>query len=83
MDSIKQAWRKDQDPNLLPPPTPNVLRTATALSRAFRLIDWDQAIPMAHNLFREPSNRQQWLSGLKHFLVDEYQDFNVARATLH
>lgn len=78
LETIKEAWRKGDDPRSLPEPLPAVLERALALGKGYRLVDWDQAIPLAHTLFSNPAHRRQWLTELKYFLVDEYQDFNIA-----
>lgn len=78
LQPIKQAWRSNIDPQTLPQPTPMVLDVALRLSRAYRLVDWDQAITLAHELYLDPANRDRWLTRLRHYLVDEYQDFNEA-----
>jgi DNA helicase II / ATP-dependent DNA helicase PcrA len=78
LQRVKGAWRDNVDPHTLDEPTPVILRRCLRLGRAYRLIDWDQAITVAHELFLDPGNRQQWLTQLRHYLVDEYQDFNKA-----
>jgi superfamily I DNA/RNA helicase len=75
---VKQAWRDNIDPQSLPQPAPTILGPALELGRAYRLVDWDQAIVLAHELFLDPQNRQEWVIRLQHYLVDEYQDFNRA-----
>jgi DNA helicase-2/ATP-dependent DNA helicase PcrA len=76
--TIKECWRDIADPEGLAYPVPNILPISLKLARSYRLIDWDQAIPLAHSLFKNPDNRQRWIMELHHFLVDEYQDFNRA-----
>lgn len=78
LQPVKQAWRNNIDPQTLPQPSPVVLEDALRLARAYRLVDWDQAITIAHELFLDPKNRDRWLTQLQHYLVDEYQDFNGA-----
>lgn len=75
---VKEAWRDNVDPESLQGSEPSMLETCFALAHAYRLIDWDQAVPIAHSLFLEPQNREEWLVQLQHYLVDEYQDFNKA-----
>lgn len=77
-EKVKEAWRNNVDPATLEEPVPSVLEVCLSLSRAYRLIDWDQAIPLAHHLFQNPQNRQSWITNIEHYLVDEYQDFNNA-----
>ncbi len=76
--AAKQAWHDGVDPATLRQPIPCILTTALALARHYRLIDWDQAIPLAHDLFLNPMNRERWITQLRHLLIDEYQDFNAA-----
>lgn len=78
LQQVKQAWRDNVDPQTLPQPIPTVLDAGLRLARAYRLVDWDHAIPLAHELFLDPRNRHEWLTQLQHYLVDEYQDFNRA-----
>lgn len=77
-EKVKEAWRNNVDPATLGEPVPSVLEVCLSLSRVYRLIDWDQAIPLAHHLFQNPQNRQSWITNIEHYLVDEYQDFNKA-----
>jgi len=78
LENTKEAWRDNIDPASLPEPIPAVLPLCLDLSRAYRLIDWDQAIPFAHTLFQSLDEPPGWIAHIDHFLVDEYQDFNRA-----
>lgn len=78
VDQIKVAWRNCTDPTSLEEPIPPVLLIALSLLRVYRLIDWDQTIPVAHNIFCALPEQPAWISQIEHFLVDEYQDFNRA-----
>jgi len=78
LDQIKVAWRDCIDPLSLEDPIPSVLPICLDLLRAYRLVDWDQAIPAAHDLLGGLREQPRWISRIKHFLVDEYQDFNRA-----
>jgi DNA helicase-2/ATP-dependent DNA helicase PcrA len=51
-------------------------------SRCFRLLDWDQTIPLAGRLLHQLDEVPEWLSKIKHYFVDEYQDFNRAEQGL-
>ncbi|MCH8877103.1 MAG: ATP-dependent helicase [Chloroflexi bacterium] len=75
---VKNAWRNDHPPEALDEPIPTLLGIALQLARSYRLVDWDHAVPLAHELYQDPMNRQQWLAQLQHYLVDEFQDFNRA-----
>jgi len=78
LKTIKNEWRNDRPPEDLDEPMPTLLDITLRLARSYRLIDWDHAIPLAHGLYQDPNHRQQWLSQLHHFLIDEFQDFNPA-----
>lgn len=78
LEEVKRVWRDSGDPGVLPEQTLQILDASLRLSRVYRLIDWDEAIPMAHDLFLNTQNRYDWLTRLHHFMVDEYQDFNPA-----
>lgn len=78
LEKAKEAWRNNIDPESLDGPVPAVLPLCLNLSRAYRLIDWDQAIPFAHTLFQSLDEPPGWIARIEHFLVDEYQDFNRA-----
>jgi DNA helicase-2/ATP-dependent DNA helicase PcrA len=78
LDQIKEAWRNLVNPDSLPASVKSIIPVSLDLLHAYRLIDWDQTIPMAHGLFTKLTDYPKWLSQIKHFLVDEYQDFNRA-----
>lgn len=78
LDQIKIAWRDCTDPASLEDPIPTVLSICLSLLRVYRLIDWDQTIPMARDLLGRLPAQPAWISRVEHFLVDEYQDFNRA-----
>lgn len=78
LEKVKKAWRDNVDPNSLGDSVPTVLSSSLELSRAYRLIDWDQAVPFAHALFQSLDQPPGWIARIEHFLVDEYQDFNQA-----
>lgn len=78
LEKVKKAWRTNSEPSLLPSPIPSILASALELARFYRLVDWDQAVPLAQKLYRDPANRQPWLTEIHHALIDEYQDFNQA-----
>jgi len=78
LDQIKEAWRNHVDPESLPASVKPIIPRSLDLLHAYRMIDWDQTIPMAHELFTKLTDYPKWLSQIRHFLVDEYQDFNRA-----
>jgi DNA helicase-2/ATP-dependent DNA helicase PcrA len=82
IEPLKQAWRDGADVATVPTMTQNVSDRTLALARAYRVVDWDQTVPTAHGLLLALSEPPGWITKLKHFLVDEYQDFNRAEQTL-
>ena len=78
LEKVKKAWRDDVDPASLGASVSDVLSSCLDLSRAYRLLDWDQAVPFAHSLFQDLEEPPAWIAQIEHFLVDEYQDFNQA-----
>jgi len=79
---IKEAWRNQDDPTLLKDPTPRILSVAIALLRCFRVADWDQTIPLAATLLAGMEEAPSWITKIKHYFVDEYQDFNRAEQSM-
>ena len=51
LEKIKKAWRDDIDPALLGNPVSEAIFSCLDLSKAYRVIDWDQAVTFAHSLF--------------------------------
>ena len=78
LENVKQAWRDNVNPESLGEPASRVLQICLELARAYRLVDWDQAISLGHALFSDLGKRPGWIARIEHFLVDEYQDFNRA-----
>lgn len=78
VNAIKKAWRDCIDPATLPEPSSAILETALTVLRCYRLVDWDQTIPTAHSLLSAIENLPEWITGIRHYFVDEYQDFNRA-----
>jgi len=82
LDLVKRAWRNAEDPETLGG-LPSIAHAGYLnLGRAYRLIDWDHTIPLAHTLYESPENRQEWLTRIEHYLIDEFQDFNSAEQSL-
>ncbi len=81
LNSIKGAWRDVDDPAALPAPAPTIVAAALPLLRAFRLVDWDQTIPLASGLLNEEV-APGWIAKIKHYFIDEFQDFNRAEQEL-
>lgn len=78
LEPIKAAWQKKSDPSKSGEPLPRVYAHARDLLRTFRLMDWDQTVPLAHDLLDSMGEAPTWIGKLDHYLVDEYQDFNPA-----
>lgn len=75
---VKKAWREASRVDGLPSPIPAILPVTLLLARNYRLVDWDQAMPLGHGLLEGANTIPNWISEIKHYLVDEYQDFNGA-----
>ena len=75
---IKGAWQRRENPAELAEPLPHVHAHAWKLLRTFRLFDWDQTVPLALDLLDVMNEKPRWIAKLDHYLVDEYQDFNLA-----
>lgn len=75
---LKRSWQADESPEELANPIPELLEITLHLARSYRLIDWDQAIPLAHELFNTTADHPRWIQQIEHYLIDEYQDFNRA-----
>lgn len=73
---VKETWQNNELPEHLDDPIPRLLEVTLQLARSYRLVDWDQAIPLAHDLFNTPGNRHRWIKQIEHYLIDEFQDFN-------
>src|SRR6266849_3996907 len=78
LERIKKAWRDRNDATALSQPASAIFGVALKLLRCFRMIDWDQTIPLAEGLLSAPNARPQWMKSIQHYLIDEYQDFNRA-----
>ena len=75
---IKAAWQRRENPAQLAEPLPHVHAHALTLLLTFRLFDWDQTVPLALDLLDVMAEKPSWIAKLDHYLVDEYQDFNLA-----
>ncbi len=52
--------------------------TYNTYSRSLKLFDWDEVVPIATSLYTKDTNGINWLEKYQHFLIDEYQDFNIS-----
>lgn len=82
VEEIKRAWQDGIDPFSTPEPISLVVTDLIDFTRCFRLLDWDQSIPVAGELLGRLDPAPEWLSKIKHYFVDEYQDFNQAEQHL-
>lgn len=82
LNPIKAAWQRNADPSRLGEPYGEVHAGALELLRVFRLLDWDQTVPLAHKTLNTLAEPPLWIAKLDHFLVDEYQDFNKAEQAI-
>lgn len=75
---LKKAWQNNIDPKAINPDLVPVLKLIRQLAKSYRVVEWDETIPMAHFFFSDPDHRQEWIARIKHIFVDEFQDFNKA-----
>jgi len=76
-EQMKKAWRAGKPVDQLG----EVQEAYRKVSRSFRVIDWDEVVPLAIHIYEICDSLgaiPAWLAGLKHVLIDEYQDFNPA-----
>ena len=82
LSRVKQAWQDTTDPNALPDPIPTILPITLDLLRAFRVLDWDQTVPIASVLLNRANPIPEWIRQISHYFIDEFQDFNKAEQAL-
>jgi len=75
---IKTERQKGQSVRNLTGDNALVEGTYQAYSRALKLLDWDEVIPLAISLYSDEDDRPDWIKKYQHLLIDEYQDFNIA-----
>ena len=78
VEAMKRAWQNGVDPSVGLEHVSSIAPQLVENARCFRLIDWDQTIPLASQLLHQRDEVPKWLSKIKHYFVDEYQDFNKA-----
>jgi superfamily I DNA/RNA helicase len=81
-ESAKEAWRAGNYAALSGDPTGSLVGAYTRLSRAYRVLDWDEVIPLAARILDARRDMPTWLQRYDHLLIDEYQDFNPAEQRL-
>lgn len=82
LESIKQAWQNDSDASALEGLAGALAPQVMEAGRCYRLLDWDQTIPLAIEILTALPDTPEWLSRIHHYFVDEYQDFNKAEQHL-
>lgn len=78
LQSIKTERQKGRPVNNLTGENALVEETYDAYSRALKVLDWDEVIPLAISLYSDEDDRPDWIKEYQHLLIDEYQDFNIA-----
>ncbi|MCK4788279.1 MAG: ATP-dependent helicase, partial [Desulfobacteraceae bacterium] len=79
LEFIKTERQKGQSVDNLTGDDALVEGTYQAYSRALKLLDWDEVIPLAIYLYSDENDRPScWIKKYQHLLIDEYQDFNIA-----
>jgi superfamily I DNA/RNA helicase len=78
LEFIKTKRQKGESVDNLTRDNALVERTYQAYSRALKLLDWDEVIPLATFLYSDEDDGPDWLKKHQHLLIDEYQDFNIA-----
>ena len=82
LKKIKGAWRDGEDPNSLGSAVSRVMPLCLKLMRKYGVVDWDEVIPIAHDIFLSLEEMPRWMKNIEYYLVDEYQDFNKAEQAL-
>ena len=78
LEFIKTERQKGQSVDSLTGDNALAEGTYQAYSRALKLLDWDEVIPLATSLYSDEDDRPDWIKKYQHLLIDEYQDFNIA-----
>jgi len=78
LTSAKKQWQNGVQFPLLAGEAQPIMEAYYRLSRAFKAIDWGQVVVCANEICEELPLLPDWLRSIEHFLVDEYQDFNLA-----
>ena len=82
LDSIKKGWQDDSGTTTLDAATRELVPQIVEAARCYRLLDWDQTIPLAIQVLGSLDKTPEWISRIRHYFVDEYQDFNKAEQRL-
>lgn len=81
IESVKKMWQDDEDPCNEMNPSHNISNRLVLLSNVYHALDWDHVVRLASSLIGDHPELR-WLRRIKHWMVDEYQDFNKAEQAL-
>ena len=76
LGAAKAAWQEGIDEPQLSGDEQVALDVYLGLANAYRALDWDQVVIYANQICTLLNTLPDWVLGVKHFLIDEYQDFN-------
>ena len=74
--SAKEAWQEGIDEPDLSGDERTALDVYIRLANAYQALDWDQVVMYANRICQALGVLPDWVLAMKHFLIDEYQDFN-------
>ncbi len=72
----KDQWQKGTEEPELSKRAQTTLHAFSQLAHIYKVLDWDQTIIYANQICEKIPELPPWLGRIKHFLIDEYQDFN-------
>lgn len=78
LQSLKDEWQRGRPLNDLDGEDALVKQAYDVYSRALKVLDWDEIVPVAISLYSSEEERPDWINKYQHLLIDEYQDFNIA-----
>lgn len=72
----KEQWQKGIREPELSKRARATLDAFSQLAHIYKVLDWDQTIIYANEICERNPHLPPWIGRVKHFLIDEYQDFN-------
>jgi len=72
----KEQWQKGNQEPELSKRAQIALDAFSRLAHIYKVLDWDQTIIYANEICERIPQLPPWIGRVKHFLIDEYQDFN-------
>ena len=78
VERIQSAWQDRIAVDTLEASLGEIAQKLRGMLRAYRLADFNEAVELAIALLDDDEAWPDWLQELKHYFVDEYQDFNKA-----